>query len=182
MYLKFTEPQENSSTPPTFSDSLDFFVAQQTLERGVDVNEVSNLLSELPTNLEYFNPLEHWQFRHIFSYESNYPFVFSKKSNCLFGRSGVCLYESIKRGTTETHFSTFDGYEIWLLDNMKLVTVSYTQIHIQGEQGTFISTYRSPCNLNQFEFDLEHFLGCELYDLLADTFFEEIDDDFPLEE
>lgn len=152
MYLKLTEKPTETNTPLSFGDSLSRFVATETIVRDFDSKEMAQLLGELPVELGFFDPREHWDFQHIFSYESEgaYPFDMNKKQNCLFNRSGIRLYDSLESGSTEENFSVFEGFEVWLLDDMTFVTVSYNQVHIQKEQGIFISTYRQPASLSQF--------------------------------
>lgn len=178
-------PKTETTIPQKFKDNLSYFVAKNTVEQKADVSKVAFLLSELPVDLEYFNPLEHWDFRHIFSYElyGNFEYAPNQKNNCLFGRSAVRLYDCLGKGSIQDGFLAFDGFEVWLLEDMTFVTVGYVTVKVDDYLET---TYRYPANIEEFNFDVENFLEFSLYEMLFEPFEEDIlgeyDNDFPLDE
>lgn len=175
MYLKFMEQPQEKTIPEKFHDNLSFFLANQIVNNGADTKEVTTLLSDLPVDLQHFNPLEHWKFYHIFSYEteSDSPFALTTKNNCLFGRSAVRLYESLDCGTADHNFTAFEGFEVWLLDDMTFVTVGIHQVEVEAEFGTYTANYRYPKPLSQCDFDVETFLQDDFFYLLAETVLDE---------
>lgn len=191
MYLKLTEKSKEPTLAERFQENISIFVVEELLKRDLDSEEVFPLVADLPVDLGHFNPLEHWQFRHIFSYESISDFASSlnKKHNCLFGRSAFRLYLDmngceVEVAPSDSLFSGYDGFELWLLDDMTIVCVGIQKVEIQTEEGTMTTFYRYPCELSQFNFDLTDFLQEELYDLFFETFEDEIlgEVDFPTED
>lgn len=164
MEFKLTKIKEKSEKTPKFSDNLRRFVYQETFRQDINHYTVLELMEELPVDTEFFQPLEHWEFRHIFAYESNCDFdcTLQKKHNCLFGRSGFLLYETIERGMKD-QFTVSHGYELWLLDDMTFVTVSFHQSRVNTIDGVFTAIYRHQVEISEFDFDMEYFLEFDLF-------------------
>ncbi|MFI3254880.1 MAG: hypothetical protein R3Y63_11200 [Eubacteriales bacterium] len=85
---------------------------------------------------------------------------------------------------SDSLYSSYDGFELWLLDDMTIVSVGIEKVEMATEEGTLTTFYRYPCELSQFSFDLTDFLQDDLYDLFFETFEDEIlgELDFPTED
>ncbi|MFI3254879.1 MAG: hypothetical protein R3Y63_11195 [Eubacteriales bacterium] len=92
MYLKFTETPQKPTLAEGFYDNLCFFVVQEIMKHDLDTEEVFPLMADLPVDFGHFNPLEHWEFRHIFSYDVNQILPPPSRKNitvCLVGLRSV---------------------------------------------------------------------------------------------
>ncbi len=128
----------------------------QRLENKINADDIDYALSKF----EQFDPLLDWKFRPVCGceLEGADEVHYDLKHNKLFKRNGHLLYdECIYSGGNAT--TVFEGYEMWLLENMQIVFTYYVAVE-DCRTGMFM-TYRYPLGKKiptEMELDTDTFL------------------------
>lgn len=116
-----------------------------------------------------FDPLANFEFKPIFTYEAYGDFFLAPnyRNEKLIENNGIMLYEEI--GTfTSSNIDVCNLYEIWLLEDMSILTTFSYNITIGSENDKFTSSYRLITEEFGGEFDLECFLD-DLTELILEN-------------
>lgn len=131
----------------------------QRLENKINADDMDYNLSKF----EPFDPLLDWKFRPVCGceLEGADEVLYNLKHNKLFKRNGHLLYdECIRSG--DNAGTIYEGYEMWLLENMKIVFTYY--VAMEDNRTGIMMTYRYPLG-KKIPTDME---------LYADTFLDDM--------
>ena len=148
-----------------YRDSFVKAITELCLQNGEFFDECEyaeqRLAREIPPD---FNPLKYFKFEPIYNFEvggnGDYITTHHYTHNPLFANNGFMLdFTETKMTSTISYVS--EGYELWLLDNLKLVVVYSCEMRVTQGGIIELATYRHRVKdgLYQFrlDFDPEYF-------------------------
>ncbi len=123
---------------------------------GLYLEDVVDLMDAVKIN---FDPLEKWVFEPLYTFQAkgDYFMAHNYCHNKLFESKGYLLHQVSDSMTSEC-FMCSESIEIWLLENMKIVTVGNFRIQIAGNEGPYIVNYRYKYKGKGFGLEIDCFL------------------------
>ena len=122
---------------------------------------ITDTIDEYLNGFAAFDPLLDWKFRPVCGceIEGMYEFSFDVKHNNLFGNKGFLLYDYVTASYSGAE-DLCEGYEMWLLDDMRIVFTYFCMMSDPISEASMI--YRYPLGKKipkDMPLDVEDFLG-----------------------
>ncbi len=146
--VKKDEVRKDTNNREIFQKRIRALLMKRMRNRG-RAEQIDGILYSLPA----FDPLLDWDYQPICSCEVSGMSApcYNVKHNRLFGHNGVCLYDEMTSKGGDIDITVCEGYELWLLDNLRLVFTYYCAMLDENGEAQMIYRYpmgkRFPVNM-----------------------------------